>query len=336
MIRFFLLLALFLPSSAWAQNTLSREYGEATTLAFCLYRADGSGLEEAATFSSGDILLMKDEGAETNITTLPTDEGNCYSVPLTANETQCARCLLVVSDQTDPQVWLDKTIRINTYGDSAATHSGTLQIASDGLIQSSTATTAVLAAAESYNNDDLIDSTISILSGTGKGQSRCISDNVQSSDTVTISDSWNTQPNSTSSYKIYPGCSGGDLSGTVDANIIEVAGSSVSNVNAFKADVSTVSTFDPNTDQVVTNGITSAAANKVADHVLRRNSANVEGSSDGDTIAGKSLYGAVAKQTHKILVSGGSLITYRSDNSTQLTSQTVTTNSAAAPITGVE
>jgi hypothetical protein len=83
------------------------------------------------------------------------------------------------------------------------------------------------------------------------------------------------------------------------------------------------------------DGIDSTAGNKIADHVLRRNNANVEASSDGDTLDFQSLYGAVAKQTNNIAVSGTSLIIKAADGSTNFKTQTVTTSTGAAPVTGL-
>lgn len=81
--------------------------------------------------------------------------------------------------------------------------------------------------------------------------------------------------------------------------------------------------------------VTSAAANKIADHMLRRSTANIEGSSDGDTLSFKSLYGAIAKQSHCIAVAGNTLTIKKSDCSTTLDTQSVTTSSGASPITGL-
>ena len=81
--------------------------------------------------------------------------------------------------------------------------------------------------------------------------------------------------------------------------------------------------------------ISSGAANKIADHTLRRTSANVEASSDGDTLNWQSLYGATAKQTNTISVSGSNLNVYKADGSTLLKAQSLTTSSGAAPITGI-
>jgi len=100
-----------------------RKYGAATTVNFDLYAADGIDLSIAATFAAGDVKIMKDEGAEANITTLPVDEGQGYSVALSATEMQAARIVIYVVDLTATKVWLDKVIVIETYGHASAQHS---------------------------------------------------------------------------------------------------------------------------------------------------------------------------------------------------------------------
>jgi hypothetical protein len=75
--------------------------------------------------------------------------------------------------------------------------------------------------------------------------------------------------------------------------------------------------------------------NKIADIVLRRSTANVEASSDGDTLSLKSLYGMVAQGVHNTQVSGASLTVTKSDDTTVLGTRTVTTDSTAEPIIGI-
>lgn len=86
---------------------------------------------------------------------------------------------------------------------------------------------------------------------------------------------------------------------------------------------------------VTATDISSDAANEIADHVLRRTTANVEASSNGDAVTQKSLYGAVANQVHKSAILGGQWTVYKSDGATQLNSRTITTDSGAAAITAI-
>jgi hypothetical protein len=81
--------------------------------------------------------------------------------------------------------------------------------------------------------------------------------------------------------------------------------------------------------------IADGGANKIADHVVRRNSANVEGSSHGDTVVFKSLLGVIAKHTHKVDIDGTDLDTYKSDDATVLGTQGLVTDANAEPVVTV-
>lgn len=72
---------------------------------------------------------------------------------------------------------------------------------------------------------------------------------------------------------------------------------------------------------------------KIADNVLRRNAANIEASSDGDTLAVTSLYGLMQKFMESI-ISGVTITINESDGATELGTQTVTAN-ASGQITSV-
>lgn len=82
--------------------------------------------------------------------------------------------------------------------------------------------------------------------------------------------------------------------------------------------------------------VTTAAAQKIADTVLRRTTANVEASSDGDTIGGRSLYGAVARLVHKVSTSAGTMTVTKADDTTALTTAVLTTDASADPVTTVD
>ena len=104
------------------QGPFLRKYGVQTTIDFMLFKLDGSALKTDAAFAAGDVTIMKDEGAEAPTTNGFTDEGKTYSIVLTAAEMQAARIVLIIVDQSCPQVWFDTTIVIETYGDLSAQH----------------------------------------------------------------------------------------------------------------------------------------------------------------------------------------------------------------------
>lgn len=91
------------------------------------------------------------------------------------------------------------------------------------------------------------------------------------------------------------------------------------------------------TDAISAAGVSAAAANKVSDHTWRRTVANVEASSDGDTIGtSRGAYVVLAKHNNKCGVSGGTLTVYQDDDTTSVITQTVTTDAAADPITDLD
>lgn len=79
-----------------------------------------------------------------------------------------------------------------------------------------------------------------------------------------------------------------------------------------------------------------AVLNKVADHVNRRGLANIEGSSDGDALAFRSLYGAVCKLVNLLDEDSGNLRIHRSNDTTILGQQALTTDAGAVPVVAVD
>jgi len=82
--------------------------------------------------------------------------------------------------------------------------------------------------------------------------------------------------------------------------------------------------------------VTTAFANKIADHVLRRTTTLAENSANGDALQIRSLLGAVAKLVHKVTIVGNTLSVFEADATTVLGTQTTTTDGNAFPITEVE
>jgi len=85
--------------------------------------------------------------------------------------------------------------------------------------------------------------------------------------------------------------------------------------------------------------IEAAAANKLADHVLRRTYANARASSDGDALSFRSLLGAIGKLVNKWAISGTTLTIYQEDDLTSTApggTQTITATPGADPITTLD
>lgn len=82
--------------------------------------------------------------------------------------------------------------------------------------------------------------------------------------------------------------------------------------------------------------ISSTIRNQIADNVLRRSLASAEASADGDTLTFRSALGAAAKLVNRLQATGGNLLTYKTDDSTVLGTQAITTDASADPITQLD
>ncbi len=105
-----------------------RKYGVQATINFELFEVDGVDFRTDAAHAAGDTKIMKDEGAEANTANAFVDEGQGYSIVLSAAEMQAARIVIYVVD-TATKVWLDRTILIETYGNASAQHAFDLDTA---------------------------------------------------------------------------------------------------------------------------------------------------------------------------------------------------------------
>lgn len=94
----------------------------AKAISFDLFEIDGIDFSSSATFAAGDVTVSLDGAAETNITNLPTDEGQGYRIILTAAELSAARIRIAIVDQTATKVWLDRSIIVETFGNASAMH----------------------------------------------------------------------------------------------------------------------------------------------------------------------------------------------------------------------
>lgn len=131
-----------------------RKYGVETKVDFALYKLDGTGLKTDAASASGDVTLYRDEAAvETLDADAFTDEGTVYSLTLSATEMQAARIIVAIVDQSSPQVWLDKTLIVETYGNASAMHAFDLATA----VQSVNVTQIGGAAQSATDFKDLVD-----------------------------------------------------------------------------------------------------------------------------------------------------------------------------------
>lgn len=113
----------------------------------------------------------------------------------------------------------------------------------------------------------------------------------------------------------------------LDTRVDYVGTNAVTSPNDFKADLATIALDE--------DSINDGLAERLAATFWRMTSENIEDSTYGDAVSFKSGYGMIAQQTHRSRILGGEWKTYKSDDSTELNSRDVTTDSSAAPITGV-
>lgn len=241
-------LSLLIAFPAFAESKSPKKYGVATTIDFQLYQTSGLELKTDATCASGDVKIMNDEGAEANATNCFTDEGQGYSLALTSGEVSSKRVVIYIVDQGTKQ-WIDKAVDFETFGNASAAqqfdlNSSTVTVgagglpadalAADGTAQSGTASTIVLASSTSFADDILNNRTICIVSGTGSGQCRTITNYTGASDTADVSPDWTTSPSSDSEYVV------GGLAATSGGSCPSVAdirdGLTTSDANLSSAD----------------------------------------------------------------------------------------------------
>jgi len=111
------------------QGPFLRKYGVETKITFVLFETDGVDFKVDAAHASGDTKIMKDEGAEANTANAFVDEGQGYSITLSATEMEAARNVVYVVDQ-GTKAWLDTAIVVETYGNASAMHAFDLDTAS--------------------------------------------------------------------------------------------------------------------------------------------------------------------------------------------------------------
>ena len=103
------------------QGPYLRKYGVASNVNFVLYGTSGKAFQTGASFASGDIKIMVDNGAEANSATGFADEGQGYSLPVTSSELTGQKIVIYAVDQ-GTKIWLDTNMVIETYGHPSAMH----------------------------------------------------------------------------------------------------------------------------------------------------------------------------------------------------------------------
>ncbi len=96
------------------------KYDEAATINFALADPNGFDIKPDASPVAADLKIMKDEAAEVATTNLPTDEGQTYTLVLTAAEMSFKRIVVIINDVTGPDAWEPVVLVIWTFGHASA------------------------------------------------------------------------------------------------------------------------------------------------------------------------------------------------------------------------
>jgi hypothetical protein len=147
---------------------------------------------EGGTASAGGGTTAYEEGI---VLYTPTQaETNYTAFAVIAYKTGCVPVSLAVVTTANAT---PGTVNVGTAGLTALSLDSTVQarlgIIAYGTLQGATSTTAQLATATTFANDEPIGAVLVITSGTGVGQARVITDYVSSTDTATV-DAWTTTP----------------------------------------------------------------------------------------------------------------------------------------------
>jgi hypothetical protein len=114
----------------------------------------------------------------------------------------------------------------------------------------------------------------------------------------------------------------------VQALLIQSANSTVVSTSGSGATAAEVWSY-------TSRSLSTAGNQNLADTVMKRTTADVEASPVGGNESLRSLYGMVAQGVHNTQVSANTLTVTKSDDTTVLGTRTVTTNSEAQPIVGI-
>ena len=167
-------------------QVIMAEYGRAKTVNFDLYEVDGVDFRVDAVDAGADCSIMKDEGAEGTCANDFVDEGQSYSLVLTAAEMQAARATLLIVDSAT-KVWLDKHIYIETYGHPSSAHQWLSKYWTNGAVNDGSASSTVWTfdGFTEATADHVIGSELTFTSGANAGQCRTVTD--YTSTVITVS-----------------------------------------------------------------------------------------------------------------------------------------------------
>lgn len=183
--RKLLLILALLPFATFADQRTTLEYGRAATVDFEMYDTDGT-LDVDEVDGGAEVTIHCNGDAGTTATADFVDEGNFYSIALTAAELECRRVSLSIAAALNHMVFIE------TCGSPNAQH---MQCAGGAYITggtsasaSNTTTTTVLDTSLSFADDDLNGYLICQVEDQAAGdpiQCKPITDYTNASDTAT-------------------------------------------------------------------------------------------------------------------------------------------------------
>jgi len=179
-------------------NPIQRKYGEATTIYFPIYTAAGDELYAVSTIPTGDIFISMDGNNEsaTNTGGLTINKWSnsiigMYGMALPATEMTGSHIAIKVQDQTDPKVYLDTVVSIETYGHANAQHQMDMDFPTLAKSFTTTAagtTTTLVCSDLGTGNDVWVDRTVLFHDGALDGRIAFIEDYATgAANTLTIS-----------------------------------------------------------------------------------------------------------------------------------------------------
>ena len=239
-----------------------RDYGTTDAVYFPVWLADGTRLAvsgDSFDFDAADLQISKDGGAFANVTGTPTMIGDSHAkyVPVAA-DLQCKVAILRLIDADG--VVLDGGCIITTRNHpSAQNPNGVIR---GGTAQAGAAGSITLASGDVATDDILNGTVIEIVSGTGAGQSRVITDSVDSTDVCSVEPNWVTDPSSDSVYRVWVAPPSAGIETAVGAALATYSAAKDSDVTGSETNLATLIGV-PNVDLATDLGVVQTTADSI-------------------------------------------------------------------------
>ncbi len=252
-------------------NVMLAEYGRAKTINFDLYEVDGVDFRVDAADAGADCSIDIDGAGEGTCANDFVDEGQGYSLVLTAAELVGARIMVYIVD-TAAKVWLDKAIVIETYGHPSSAHPNLSPAYTNGAVNGGTPTTTAFigdgfteATADHFNG-----SRIMFTSGANAGQSRTIVDYAVTTQLITIGEPLLAAPADDDEFQIFAGAEfgGGDVA-KVMRLLLTILDQSTGQIDSGSFVAGAINAAAIAANAITSSEFAQSAADKVWDTVAR-------------------------------------------------------------------